>query len=156
MRNNASRWVFSAWRNRSPVPHCSTASCGTLGVAGEDLESRPVEERQQAVPPVQPLRVLLAEDTTANQKLVQYILADRGHSVEVARNGQEAVQLVARQEFDLVLMDVQMPVMDGFRATTAIRELPAGQVRHSNRGDDGARPTRGRAAAAWQPAWMHI
>jgi CheY-like chemotaxis protein len=73
--------------------------------------------------PLRPLRLLLAEDTPANQKLVTYILNKRGHSVKVVQNGQQAVEAVGRQEIDLVLMDVQMPVMDGFQATKSIRKL---------------------------------
>ena len=71
------------------------------------------------------LRVLLAEDTPANQRLVTYVLGKRGHAVEVAHNGQQALEAVGRQDFDVVLMDVQMPVMDGFAATQAIRHLVA-------------------------------
>ena len=69
------------------------------------------------------LRVLLAEDTQANQRLVSYVLGKRGHAIEVAENGQQALEAVGRQDFDAVLMDVQMPVMDGFLATQAIRKL---------------------------------
>ncbi|MGO8752843.1 MAG: response regulator [Thermoguttaceae bacterium] len=69
------------------------------------------------------LRLLLAEDTPANQKLVTYILSKRGHSVEVVQNGQQALEAVGRRDFDAVLMDVQMPVMDGFQATQTIRKL---------------------------------
>jgi CheY-like chemotaxis protein len=72
---------------------------------------------------VRSLRVLLAEDTRANQKLVLHILGKRGHTVEIAENGQLAVDSLCRQPFDVVLMDVQMPVMDGFQATAAIRKL---------------------------------
>ena len=75
-----------------------------------------------AVPP-RVLRVLLAEDTVANQKLVTFILTKRGHTVEVVQNGQQALDLLCQKEFDVVLMDVQMPVMDGFEATQAIRKL---------------------------------
>jgi PAS domain S-box-containing protein len=69
------------------------------------------------------LRVLLAEDTPANQKLAVRILSRRGHVVEVAQNGLEAVQRLSAAPFDVVLMDVQMPVMDGFQATGEIRRL---------------------------------
>ena len=69
------------------------------------------------------LRVLLAEDTPALQKLVSHILEKRGHKVELAENGQQAVDMLLRQQFDVVLMDLQMPVMDGFQATAAIRQL---------------------------------
>jgi PAS domain S-box-containing protein len=69
------------------------------------------------------LRVLLAEDTPANRKLVRHILTSRGHSVAIAENGRQALELLGRQEFDVVLMDVQMPEMDGFQATAEIRKL---------------------------------
>jgi PAS domain S-box-containing protein len=73
--------------------------------------------------PSRVLHLLLAEDTQANQKLVTYILNHRGHSVTVVENGQQACEAVQREEFDAVLMDVQMPVLDGFQATQAIRTL---------------------------------
>lgn len=69
------------------------------------------------------LRVLLAEDTAANQKLVTAILKKRGHSVGVVHNGRDAIEMLQSNDFDLVLMDVQMPVMDGLQATAAIRAL---------------------------------
>jgi len=66
-------------------------------------------------------RVLLAEDTVANQKLVTSLLRKHGHDVVVADNGREALDELMRGPFDLVLMDVHMPVMDGLTATSAIR-----------------------------------
>ncbi len=67
-------------------------------------------------------KVLLAEDNVVNQKLAVRLLEKMGHSVTVANNGQEALDLTAREEFDLVLMDMQMPVMGGVDATMAIRQ----------------------------------
>jgi PAS domain S-box-containing protein len=73
--------------------------------------------------PARPLRVLLAEDTPANQKVVATVLAKRGHQVDLASDGQRALELLGANDYDLVLMDVQMPVLDGFQATAAIRAL---------------------------------
>ncbi len=69
-----------------------------------------------------PLRVLLVEDALVHQKLATNLLQRQGHSVTVSTNGKEAVDLLESQRFDLVLMDVDMPVMDGLAATGAIRD----------------------------------
>ncbi len=66
-------------------------------------------------------RILLVEDGADNQRLLQMELADAGASVTTARDGQIAVDLAARQTFDLILMDMQMPVMDGYAATRELR-----------------------------------
>ena len=68
------------------------------------------------------LRILLAEDNVVNQQLTVRLLEKRGHIVTVASNGAEAVALVKKSPFDVVLMDVQMPEMNGFDATALIRK----------------------------------
>ena len=75
------------------------------------------------------LRILLAEDSLVNQKLTVAMLRKRGHEVAVANDGVEAVRAVEQQAFDLILMDIQMPEMDGYGATAAIRarEEPLGK-----------------------------
>jgi CheY-like chemotaxis protein len=68
------------------------------------------------------LNILLAEDNRVNQKIATRLLENHGHHVVLAGNGEEALGALAQRTFDLVLMDVHMPVMDGFEATIAIRE----------------------------------
>ncbi len=67
-------------------------------------------------------RILLAEDNPLNQKVAVGLLREAGHQISVVHNGREAVDILARESFDIVLMDVQMPEMDGFAATKLIRQ----------------------------------
>ena len=99
-------------------------------------------EPEAVAPPAQPsihqplqqrlrgLRILLAEDNPVNQKLVVRLLEKRGQNVQTAGNGREALEKLKEADFDLVLMDVQMPVMGGFEATAAVREGEKGTGRH--------------------------
>ncbi len=79
---------------------------------------------------VRAAKILLAEDNIVNQRVAVGLLTRRGHAVTVANNGREAIDLLERERFDLVLMDVQMPEMGGFEATTRIRER---EERHGGR-----------------------
>ncbi|MBW3631186.1 MAG: response regulator, partial [Gemmatimonadetes bacterium] len=94
------------------------AILGVIQAGGAEAE--PAAPRVDE-PEVAPLRILLAEDGVVNQQVAVNLLESRGHTVEVANNGVEAVAAFERGGFDLVLMDVQMPEMDGFEATAAIR-----------------------------------
>lgn len=76
------------------------------------------------------LRVLLAEDNKTNQMFVNALLTKAGHQVVVTTNGHEAVDAMRREDFDVVLMDVEMPELDGLQATQQIRamEMPKSQI----------------------------
>jgi signal transduction histidine kinase/CheY-like chemotaxis protein/streptogramin lyase len=78
----------------------------------------------------EPLSILLAEDHPVNKKLAALILERQGHRVTSVQNGREALAALAQQSFDLVLMDIQMPEMDGIGATLLIREREKGTGRH--------------------------
>jgi signal transduction histidine kinase len=80
--------------------------------------------------PTRQARVLVAEDNIVNQRVAERLLTKRGHLVTVVSNGREALAAVEHGAFDLVLMDVQMPDMDGFEATAAIREWERESGRH--------------------------
>jgi two-component system sensor histidine kinase/response regulator len=89
----------------------ATGSNGTADDSGERIQCQ-----------VRPLRLLLAEDGRVNQLVATKLLQDRGHIITLATNGKEVLALLAQQDFDAVLMDIQMPVMNGFEATAIIRE----------------------------------
>jgi len=81
------------------------------------------------VAPGRRLRILLAEDNPVNERVARTLLEKQGHTVLVAHNGREALAVAEREQLDVILMDVQMPEMDGFAATAAIREMEAGTGR---------------------------
>ncbi|MGR8949101.1 MAG: PAS domain-containing protein, partial [Gammaproteobacteria bacterium] len=76
------------------------------------------------------LHILIAEDNEVNQKFAVRALNKAGHTSKIANNGQEAIEALAKESFDLILMDVQMPVMDGYAATAAIRKQQSKDSKH--------------------------
>jgi two-component system, sensor histidine kinase and response regulator len=130
------------------------ARCQALGIAAylikpikqsELLEAiltalgrQPQKEARATLNPHRPLgedqrrlRILLAEDNVVNQRLAARLLQKRGHTVTVVPNGKEALAALKWQSFDLVLMDVQMPQMDGFEATAEIRRREESMGAHT-------------------------
>src|SRR5207247_7753400 len=93
------------------------------GLSGspESIEGDTDERPAGLAPGIRPLHVLLAEDNPINQTLAARMLGRQGHTVVVAGNGVEALEALRGERFDVVLMDVQMPEMDGFEATATIR-----------------------------------
>ncbi len=88
-----------------------------------EYQEKPSRKNQ----PAKPLNILVAEDKDMTRKVVKILLSGMGHSVSLANNGKEALDQIAPGKFDLVLMDIQMPVMDGITATQKLREkFPAG------------------------------
>lgn len=123
---------------RSELGSGSTFSFGItfsleLSEAGRRQQSEESSEIELAGPqstdarraaPAKPLHVLLAEDTPTNQLLVIKLLAKRGHTVDVAHDGLQAVAMAGMKPYDVILMDVQMPNLDGLQATATLRAAP--------------------------------
>jgi signal transduction histidine kinase/CheY-like chemotaxis protein len=93
--------------------------------------SRPESAEPASPASLRPLRILLAEDNGVNRLVATQMLTKRGHSVTPAVNGKEAVAAAEKEQFDVVLMDVQMPEMDGYEATAVLRRMEAGTKRYT-------------------------
>ena len=105
-----------------------TAIIEALGLA--DIERRDGDHRLPSPATLRSLRILLAEDSVVNQKLAVGLLHKWGHNVTVVSNGEEAVVATDSDDYDVVLMDLQMPRMDGLQATRAIRNRERQSGRH--------------------------
>jgi CheY-like chemotaxis protein/HPt (histidine-containing phosphotransfer) domain-containing protein len=97
------------------------AILAALGNVDAEVQKGLDVEEVRLLRPSRPLRLLLVEDNPVNQRVARCILEKWGHAVTSAPNGNDALEAVRRSQFDTILMDLQMPVMDGFEATFAIR-----------------------------------
>jgi PAS domain S-box-containing protein len=134
---------FSVWLGRVNQTKRATPEPAKLEglavlVVDDNVGSKPQAVARASQPsthlplrePRRGFRILLAEDNRVNQMLAVRLLEKRGHHVQVAGDGREALEKLKTADFDLVLMDVQMPVMGGFEATAAMREMEKGTGRH--------------------------
>jgi two-component system, sensor histidine kinase and response regulator len=113
-----------------PVRHSDLLRvlCSILAPAEPRIDAPPAPSVHNGVSSQR--KVLVVEDNPINQQVVNAMLRSLGVQVTLANDGQQAVELVRNFDFDLVLMDCQMPVMDGYQATAAIRSLPLGRGEH--------------------------
>lgn len=101
--------------HRAPATHALASLAAATAPAEPEPPSAPVRARKP--------QILLAEDNPVNQKITQRLLEKCGFDVQIAANGKEAVEAVQNRPYDLILMDCQMPVMDGYEATHVIRKI---------------------------------
>jgi signal transduction histidine kinase/CheY-like chemotaxis protein len=132
-RSALARTMFDAMIDK-PIRQRSLVACLSALYPAADLRlhepaipppAQPPAAIIEAAPDISPLRVLVAEDNKINQRFMEALLIRQGHRVELAQNGREAVDAVRRADYDVVLMDVQMPDLDGVQATMQIRALPS-------------------------------
>lgn len=105
------------------------AILATLGIAGTEIAFQPIITRLAPSAQKRSLHILLAEDNLINQKVAQRVLEKWGHSVRTVNDGKKALDILESQSFDMVLMDVEMPELDGLQATAVLRKREQGTGR---------------------------
>jgi CheY-like chemotaxis protein len=121
---------------QAPAATASAAGAAEVPVLVTAVAVPPIALDAADLPPVslppvdQGSRLLLVEDNFVNQRVAVYMLSKLGHHVDVAKHGREAVDMLSKSVYDLVLMDCQMPEMDGFEATRIIRDRSSNVLDH--------------------------
>ncbi|MFO8140634.1 MAG: ATP-binding protein [Marinobacter sp.] len=121
--NQPGQYVLPLPLRRAELYQCLCSAAGLLTNERDAARDQAIK----AVESIRPLSLLLVEDNQVNQLVASSLLKKLGHRVDHARNGQCALEALRKRRYDLVLMDCQMPVMDGYQATRAIRQNPQWQ-----------------------------
>ncbi len=125
-KEKGSTFFFTALFSRSEINALEASPCAITQDNEQPTipEQTPAHIASQPYPPKASLgKILLAEDNDINQLIIVELLKNKGYTIDVAFNGKEAIEMILEDEYDLVFMDIQMPVMDGLTATTKIRAM---------------------------------
>lgn len=145
-RRVAERWTRALRVHHERICHAAPASCDPElileAVERRVMAERTAHDRPPSDPPLAParrtpqraataVRALVVDDNEKNLQLVQYLLTLRGYAVDVASDGESALEAFSRGEYDVILMDCQMPGIDGLEATRRMRVLERSSARHT-------------------------